>query len=129
MARQHDVKAFLQNQRWKRFEWGASDCCLFVADWVREVTGDDPAKDFRGSYSNASGARNALYSGGGYLSILRRSGWKETGRAYPGDIAVLNVSGKRLMALWCEGWFWRAPLSGIAYRRDGEALLVLECPR
>ena len=42
------------------FEWGVADCCLFVADAVQAMTGDDPASAYRGTYSNETGARLAL---------------------------------------------------------------------
>lgn len=128
MARQHDVAEFLQAQRWKPFEWGVSDCCLFVADWVSQVSGHDPARELRGAYADPMGARNSLYLGGGYKTILRRSGWDETTDPVSGDIAVITAEGRRQMAIHCNGWFWRARKAGLAYQREVETLLVLKCP-
>ncbi|KAB2728266.1 hypothetical protein F9K83_02055 [Brucella anthropi] len=36
--------------------WGRSDCILTVADAVKAVLGDDPAKDIRGKYKSKAGA-------------------------------------------------------------------------
>lgn len=47
---------YLRESADKPFAWGAHDCCLFVCDAVREMTGLDPAADFRGKYSTRAGA-------------------------------------------------------------------------
>lgn len=44
----------------RAFEWGVWDCGLMAADCVKELTGYDPASDIRGTYSDASGALDAL---------------------------------------------------------------------
>lgn len=41
------------------FEWGANDCCLFAANAVLAITGDDYAKPYRG-YKTAKGALSRL---------------------------------------------------------------------
>jgi hypothetical protein len=41
------------------FEWGANDCCLFAANGVRAITGEDYAKPYRG-YKTAKGAMSRL---------------------------------------------------------------------
>ena len=52
--------AVLDDYADRPFEWGKSDCCLFVADIVQAMTGVDPAAAYRGRYSNETGARLAL---------------------------------------------------------------------
>jgi len=42
------------------FEWGSHDCALFAADCVVAMTGVDHAADFRGAYTSARGAMDAL---------------------------------------------------------------------
>jgi len=42
------------------FVWGQLDCCLFAADVVLAITGQDHAAEFRGHYSSATGAKKAL---------------------------------------------------------------------
>jgi hypothetical protein len=41
------------------FEWGANDCCLFAANAVMAMTGEDYAKEYRG-YKTAKGALGKL---------------------------------------------------------------------
>ena len=41
------------------FEWGANDCCLFAANGVFAMTGEDYAKPYRG-YKTAKGALGKL---------------------------------------------------------------------
>jgi hypothetical protein len=42
------------------FTWGQSDCALYTADAVLEMTGTDIAAPFRGKYSTAAGSARAL---------------------------------------------------------------------
>lgn len=42
------------------FEHGTNDCALFAAGAVLAMTGDDPAKAFRGRYRSQAGAVRAL---------------------------------------------------------------------
>lgn len=44
-------------KRWSRepFVWGKLDCMLAIADYVKDVTGVDPAEIYRGKYSTALG--------------------------------------------------------------------------
>ena len=47
----------------KPFAWGGADgidCCLFAAGMVQAITGTDPMEEFRGQYSDKSGALEAL---------------------------------------------------------------------
>lgn len=46
------------------FAWGSNDCCLFVGDVLKAMTGLDPAKAFRGRYTTARGAYKELKSRG-----------------------------------------------------------------
>lgn len=41
-------------QRWARtpFAWGTADCCIILADYVRDVTGIDGAAHLRGRYAD-----------------------------------------------------------------------------
>lgn len=64
MKKQHNWQTKLatyitQNQE-RPFEWGDFDCCLFAADCVQAMTGEDPAADFRGRYKTKLGAAKAL---------------------------------------------------------------------
>jgi hypothetical protein len=51
------------------FEWGRWDCCLFVADALLAVTGQDLAVDLRSRYSSLREARWLLRARYGSASI------------------------------------------------------------
>lgn len=46
---------FLNSHR--PFAYGSFDCCLFVCDAIKAMTGTDVAANFRGAYSSAREAR------------------------------------------------------------------------
>jgi len=48
-----------------RWQWGYTDCTLFVADWVVEATGKDPGAELRGTYFDRTGAAAILRDAGG----------------------------------------------------------------
>jgi hypothetical protein len=52
------------------FEWGSFDCCLFAANVFEVLTGMDPAKELRGSYSSAREAAVTLARHGGMESLI-----------------------------------------------------------
>ena len=52
------LAAYIKNA--KPFEWGKNDCCLFSANFVKDITGIDYAEAFRGKYSTEKGAYLAL---------------------------------------------------------------------
>jgi len=47
---------YLRESAEKPFAWGEHDCCLFVCNAIREMTGKDPAAEFRGRYKTRAGA-------------------------------------------------------------------------
>ena len=55
-----ELYAFLDRASEEPFVWGSHDCCLFAVDAVRAVTGEDPARWFRGRYTTSSGAVRTL---------------------------------------------------------------------
>lgn len=89
----------------KPFEWGVSDCCLFIADAVQAMTGVDPAKPYRGRYSSETGARLALrrYGAGTLLATFDGAFGASVAPAFAhrGDIVLIN----ELTAGVCMGPF------------------------
>lgn len=79
----------------RRFEWGVHDCALFAADAILAMTGTDPARDLRGRYASARGARKLMRAMGfadkaALLSALLPE--VPPARAAQGDIAVLGAA-------------------------------------
>ncbi len=52
--------AAIDEARERPFVWGESDCCLFAADVVLAMTGEDYAAPYRGKYNSARGSLIAL---------------------------------------------------------------------
>ena len=50
MTRQQMLDAYLAKVRERKFRPGSHDCGLFVAGWVKALTGKDHGKPFRGRY-------------------------------------------------------------------------------
>jgi hypothetical protein len=59
---EHKLHDFLMSRAGKPFAWGSNDCCLFVADAIETIIGVDPAKDFRGKYSDQKEAFSQIKS-------------------------------------------------------------------
>lgn len=90
------------------FSWGQHDCCLFAADCVEAMCGEDFAAEFRGNYNSETGAKKALLRGGGSLErVLARF----LDEVYPsliqrGDVAVVENSGRRCAGIFYAGSVW-----------------------
>jgi hypothetical protein len=81
-----------------RWQWGFTDCTLFAADWVVEVTGKDPGADLRGTYFDADGAAAILRAAGGAERLvggkLSALGFQRVQTPRDGDIGmVLALTG------------------------------------
>lgn len=59
----------LRELQQKPFAWGYNDCVTFAADCAEVMTGEDPIKDIRGTWSNKREALKAMkdYSGSAKL--------------------------------------------------------------
>jgi hypothetical protein len=62
---------FLVANAKRSFRYGEFDCCLFVADAVRVMTGVDLAQHFRGRYTSRSEARERMALFCGEASVER----------------------------------------------------------
>lgn len=87
--------SFVAQRRREPFRYGTNDCCLLAADWVREITGIDPARGLRGKYRSALGAERLLRTRGGLAGLVgdicREHGWEEVpiARARRGDVVLM----------------------------------------
>lgn len=65
----------MQPDMWRRarFVWGKTDCMTATCDYIRDMTGIDPARPWRGTYGTESEAQ-ALFAGyGGVLGMARHA--------------------------------------------------------
>tara|TARA_R110002012_G_scaffold101777_2_gene241138 strand:- start:187 stop:540 length:354 start_codon:yes stop_codon:yes gene_type:complete len=63
---------FFKRAQQEPFRWGQNDCALWVASYVYEQTGVDPAKILRGRYKTALGCHRLLKKEGGLLAVSKR---------------------------------------------------------
>ena len=103
------LTAFLAQAEAKRFQPGTWDCCLMVADWVKENTGIDGAAPWRGRYATRIGFLRHLKAGGGVEGVVSRgaavAGLSETEEPQRGDIGVIDVGQGQTGAI-CLGSRW-----------------------
>ena len=63
------LENYLLGRHDKAFEWGTTDCCMFVGDSIRIITGVDVIEYFRGKYNKIlpAFALMKVYSDGGAI--------------------------------------------------------------
>lgn len=54
------IQKWIADNRDTVFKWGVTDCCLVTSDFVKHMTGVDPAEKHRGHYTTEIGAKKAL---------------------------------------------------------------------
>jgi hypothetical protein len=117
---------FIESRRAAPFEWGKNDCCLFCADAVLAMTGEDPATAYRGKYSTDLGARKLIKKGAGMRGLCP---WpsKPAGFAQRGDIVLADMEGMETLGIVVGNGMWCAPgKEGLLMRPMSEAIDVIE---
>lgn len=121
---------FLEAATARTFRDGEWDCQLFPAEWVRLVTGVDPAKEWRGRYSTALGRERILKREGGPLAVMTRGAesarLKRTTEPVRGDVGLIRLSGRDYGAV-CLGDRWAlVTRRGLAAERPDEVIRAWE---
>jgi hypothetical protein len=84
---------YLAGLRLRRWRPGELDCGVFMADWVRALTGRDPIADVRGTYRSERQFLRIVRREGGLetscASRLEAVGFVETVVPRAGDLAVV----------------------------------------
>lgn len=99
---------FLEEVREQPFAWGSRDCALTACDWIKALTGIDPAADLRGTYSTALGAARVMKERGGLEQIARDAcamhRWPEVRPAFArrGDITLYDTDSGPALGV-CDG--------------------------
>lgn len=120
------LSAYLERAAARPFEWGTDDCALFIANWVAEALGVDPAADLRGRYRTRLGAARALRRAGGMIETFgprleavglarlpdeANAPGSGPGQARRGDVGVVRAitpAGEELIGAVCVGERWAA---------------------
>ncbi len=100
---------FYQNAD-RPFVWGEWDCCLFAADAIKEITGQDFASELRGKYDDAFGAARLIHPHrdlcGLVTELLPDNSEISIQQAQRGDLAVIENQGRQCAAIfWGRGVF------------------------
>jgi len=94
-----------QRQKAIPFEWGVSDCGLFVADVTKLLTGRDPAEDIRGAYDSKVGYKRLMVARGfESLGDVAAATYPEipVAQAKNGDwVFVVNEDGTETLGIVC----------------------------
>jgi hypothetical protein len=103
------LETFIENRRNAPFLWGSNDCCIFASDWVKQITGTDPAEGIRGTYSTSYGAARVLLPFGGVEEIAdacKQLKCVPRGFVFRGDIVSIMTNNNTRPALGiCTGRF------------------------
>lgn len=120
------LKAFLEAAEARPFVWGQWDCSLFPAAWIRELTGIDPARRWRGLYDTQEGALGFIEQGRGLARVFQaaaaEAGLRRALQPVLGAVGVIRSDDPqiRLMGAVCvQPGFWAtvAPQGGIVAAR------------
>lgn len=125
---------FLVESTAKPFAWGTWDCSMFAADGIQAITGTDVAAEFRGKYTDESGAFALIKQVTGGSTVADAAAWvaKEHGMAeltHPlmaqrGDLVVfeaptgalvaglVHLNGRHIISVGEQG-LYRFPISQI----------------
>lgn len=92
------LSRFLNAAKARPFAWGEFDCLLWLADWIAERTGNDPAAGLRGTYATLLGAARIVRGAGSMARLvdsrLKPFGAQRASVPQRGAIAVVEVSGE-----------------------------------
>lgn len=105
---------FLDHASTTPFVWGGFDCCLFMADWVLDQRGIDPAPHLRGAYDTEEGCDALLARSGGLLAVVEdcaaRAGLVRAIEPLSGSVGliVVRIPGERhaMCGAICTGRRW-----------------------
>ena len=92
------LRTFLEELSRQRFDWSERNCFTVCADWVKLVTGRDPAARWRHVKSQAE-ARRVVRRAGGEIVLVERAmtafGAQTTAEPRCGDVALVTAPRSR----------------------------------
>lgn len=114
------IGGYLSENKNRPFKWGEFDCCTMACDIVTLLGGEDFAKDVRGKYDNAVGAKRVLLNEFGSIeeafSPLEEVDINFIQR---GDLVLMEVLGEKLMAIrYGEGYYCLEIEEGMGLMED-----------
>ena len=116
---------FIEDRKAVPFEWGKNDCCLFVADAIEHITGNDYAAEYRGTYTTELGAYRSLKKrGDGTVASAWAAHFPEIpvnamGR---GDVALVLVKEEPAVSICFGARLWIVSKQGLITLPRSEAV-------
>ena len=123
---------FIAARRAQPFDWATQNCCFFACDWILELTGHDPAANFRPQVTSAATAARVLKRRGGVDAIAQKAcaevGWPECAPALArrGDVVEMQTEQGPALGVCLGARSAFAGPAGLEYR---ETLLALRAWR
>lgn len=95
---------FLLEKQKQPFEWGSNDCCLFAADAILAMGGQDVAKDVRGRYKTAIGAHRIMkkLGAGSLVELLTQRLGEPDGVITRGSIIVVESNSEQVAGVFYQ---------------------------
>jgi hypothetical protein len=100
---------FLVERARMSFAWGTNDCCIFPADAIKVITGEDIAADFRGNYTDEASAFALVGTVAGGKTVsdaaaycatkFAMTEWPKPLFAQRGDLVTLEDSGRMIAGI------------------------------
>lgn len=66
----NNLSGLVRARKHTPFKWGENDCCTFMADAVKIITGNDIAVGYRGTYTDAASAQKVIDKFSGLENLL-----------------------------------------------------------
>ena len=121
---------FMEVRRATPFQWGVSDCCLFAADAVQAITGEDFAVHWRGKYSDARGALEFIDEAGGVANLIPHEFERiDPAFAQRGDVVLMKSDGRDVLGINLGGLLVGQGPDGLTFLPYDEALLAWKTAR
>lgn len=113
MALSDVLSVYLQRESIRPLVWGENDCCLFLANFIKELTGRDLAASFRGQYDDEEGALAFCNEVGGAAILisrgLRQGGFESVEVPSEGDFGCVDYADEIVGAIYFQDkWFLKS---------------------
>jgi hypothetical protein len=121
------LAAFIDARRAVPFSWASNDCCLFAADEVLHITGQDLAGWARGAYNSAESALMVLRERGGVQAIVEQllPRHEHVLQARRGDVVCVELDGRSTLGVVAGNGCWCGPgETGLLFRPMSEVQLA-----
>lgn len=110
------IASEITKHRTTEFVWGKSDCCLVVADIVKEFADIDIAEGLRGKYKTAKGSLMALkkHGEGDIASTVDRTLERKPMNAISrGDVVLVKTDAGESLGIYFNTRVWAMSEAGL----------------